>query len=261
MKQEAEANGEVRLETKWEDLSRDERFKLKQLKAAQMLKKPTQGEMALHRAVCRFLPAAKWKRQRLLFGYIADGYSKRLKIVVEADGGYHQAADRVEYDRKRDAAIEKRGVKVLRFTNETCLQNPRAIAEALAENAVTGFETLKGQIARLKAALEDPKWNGKKMPVQAKEVQAPPPSKVTEAEVYLRSFVGARRRVVMEKVLKLVSESGSEFAEMAKMALKWTGQIPKEAKPKQPKKVQPFGKVKLTDAQHERMKEAILSIG
>jgi len=261
MKTEAEANGETGLETSWKDLPREERAKRKRVMAERMKQQPTRGEMALHRAVCRFLPAAKWKRQKVMFGYIADGYSKRLKMVVEADGGYHQEPDRVEYDRKRDAAMEKRGVKVLRFSNETCCDNPRAIAEALAARAVTGFETLKGQIARLKAALEDPKWNGKKMPVQAKEVQAPPPSKATEAEVFLRAFTGARRRVVMEKVLKLVSESGSEFAEMAKLALKWTGQIAKDPKPKQPKRPQPFGKVKLTDAQHERMKEVILSIG
>lgn len=49
--------------------------------------------------------------------YIADFYiPPPYNIVIEVDGGYH--ADRTQYDSDRDNMMKRRGVRVMRFTND-----------------------------------------------------------------------------------------------------------------------------------------------
>ena len=49
---------------------------------------------------------------------IVDFYLEDYKIVVEVDGGYHEAPDQQKADWERTIALEKAGHKVIRFTNE-----------------------------------------------------------------------------------------------------------------------------------------------
>lgn len=52
----------------------------------------------------------------LLFGYFADFYHRKAKLVVEIDGGYHET--RRDKDAARDAHLAKRGIMTIRLTNE-----------------------------------------------------------------------------------------------------------------------------------------------
>jgi very-short-patch-repair endonuclease len=48
--------------------------------------------------------------------FIADFYCKKLKLVVEIDGGIHE--NQQEYDACRTVITEQLGMRVVRFTNE-----------------------------------------------------------------------------------------------------------------------------------------------
>jgi very-short-patch-repair endonuclease len=57
-----------------------------------------------------------FRRQQLIHGFIADFYCHAAGVVVEVDGGVHDA--QVEYDAARDLAFITLGLFVLRFRNE-----------------------------------------------------------------------------------------------------------------------------------------------
>jgi very-short-patch-repair endonuclease len=64
----------------------------------------------------RQLDGAKFRRQQVIAGYIADFYCHAARLVVELDGPLHR--HQAEYDAERDKAIRLYGLHVLRFTND-----------------------------------------------------------------------------------------------------------------------------------------------
>jgi very-short-patch-repair endonuclease len=62
----------------------------------------------------RSLDGLKFRRQVPLGSYVVDFVSFRHRLVVEADGPFHDA----DRDAARDAWLGARGFKVLRFPNE-----------------------------------------------------------------------------------------------------------------------------------------------
>jgi very-short-patch-repair endonuclease len=71
----------------------------------------------------------KFQRQVVLAPYIADFASRSQRLVVEIDGETH--VGREAYDEARTAALEERGYRVLRFTNEDVMTNAEGVAEAI----------------------------------------------------------------------------------------------------------------------------------
>jgi len=62
--------------------------------------------------------------------YIADFACLEGLLVIELDGGQHQAA--MDYDDNRDRRIEALGFRVLRFWNNDVLQQTDAVLETIA---------------------------------------------------------------------------------------------------------------------------------
>lgn len=60
-------------------------------------------------------------REYVVRPYIADFAFPDLKVIIEADGGYHDG--RVEYDNRRDAYLSSIGWTVIRFRNEAILED------------------------------------------------------------------------------------------------------------------------------------------
>jgi very-short-patch-repair endonuclease len=77
----------------------------------------------------RRLKGFKFKRQFLIGPYIVDFACLDAGLAVELDGGQH--ADRMAYDKKRDAYLKARGFRVLRFWNTEFLANKNCVLEAL----------------------------------------------------------------------------------------------------------------------------------
>ena len=81
-----------------------------------MRAQPTDAERALWRELRATRLGVRFRRQHVVVGYIADFYCASAKLVVEVDGGVHEATRARDDERTR--ALEALGVYVVRFTNE-----------------------------------------------------------------------------------------------------------------------------------------------
>ena len=59
----------------------------------------------------------RYRRQKVIPPFIVDFYCHRARLAIEIDGSQHYSDFGKSYDRWRDGAIEKGGVKVLRLSN------------------------------------------------------------------------------------------------------------------------------------------------
>ena len=58
-----------------------------------------------------------FRRQQVIDGFIADFYCHVPGLIVEVDGGIHQ--QQADYDLARDQILSGRGLRVIRFSNES----------------------------------------------------------------------------------------------------------------------------------------------
>ncbi|HYI87097.1 MAG TPA: endonuclease domain-containing protein [Burkholderiales bacterium] len=91
----------------------------------------TPAEKKLWFGFLRDLPQ-KFTRQKPLGQYVADFYCSRQRLVIELDGDSHYTDRAQRYDQARTAALETRGVRVMRFTNTDVLENFEAVCAAIA---------------------------------------------------------------------------------------------------------------------------------
>ena len=97
--------------------------------ARKMRNNPTPAEKRLwHFLRCKRL-GVKFKRQCLVLGYIADFYCSSHRIVVEVDGSSHD--DRGAYDATRNAAMNVKGITVIRFTNSQVMSNAVSVSKSI----------------------------------------------------------------------------------------------------------------------------------
>ncbi len=71
-----------------------------------------------------------FRRQQVIGGYIADFYCHAAALVVEVDGAVHD--DQAEYDARRTAAFEMRGIRVVRFRNDEVLESANTVTTRIA---------------------------------------------------------------------------------------------------------------------------------
>ena len=73
----------------------------------------------------------QFKRQVPFENYIVDFYCHRAKLVLELDGSQHCEPEMTEYDRRRTAFLEERGLRVLRFSNLDVMRNFAGVCEEI----------------------------------------------------------------------------------------------------------------------------------
>lgn len=85
--------------------------------ARELRRQPTRAEDLLWRRLrgSRF-DGAKFRRQVPFDRYIVDFYCHAAKLVIELDGKQHEWFS--DYDAGRTEVLERRGVHVMRFTND-----------------------------------------------------------------------------------------------------------------------------------------------
>lgn len=88
----------------------------------------------------------KFRRQHPILDFIADFYCNKLKLIVEADGRYHEEDDATYYDSERTKELKQYGYSVIRFSNEEILSD---IDNVLAK--------LKERVKKLNSDLPHPK--------------------------------------------------------------------------------------------------------
>jgi len=60
----------------------------------------------------------KWRRQQVILGYIVDFYCAELRLALELDGARHWEPSQMAWDARRDAALARHKVEVVRIRNE-----------------------------------------------------------------------------------------------------------------------------------------------
>ena len=78
----------------------------------------------------RQLSGIKFRRQVPLGPWIADFVSFEEMLIVEADGGQHADCQR---DQVRDADLQRRGFRILRFWNNDIIGNASGVIEKIVE--------------------------------------------------------------------------------------------------------------------------------
>jgi very-short-patch-repair endonuclease len=80
----------------------------------------------------RGLEGHRFRRQRPIGEYVVDFVCLERRVVIELDGGQHQA-DRAAHDAARTAFLQRAGLRVLRFWNNELVGCPEGVAEAILE--------------------------------------------------------------------------------------------------------------------------------
>lgn len=97
--------------------------------ARRLRRNATDAERALRRLLEESVPEARFRWQVPLRRFTADFASHRCKLVIEADGGQHEAAR----DAYRTQLIEAEGYRVIRCWNHDVLSNPDGVCVSIAE--------------------------------------------------------------------------------------------------------------------------------
>jgi len=66
-----------------------------------------------------------FRRQHPIGAYVLDFYCPAARLAVEVDGFSHDAPERFEHDRRRDAELAEYGVRTLRFLATDVLSDDR----------------------------------------------------------------------------------------------------------------------------------------
>jgi formamidopyrimidine-DNA glycosylase len=105
---------------------------LKVVRARELRESTTDVEKKLWRRLRnRQLLGMKFRRQHPVGKYIVDFYCDEAKLAIELDGGQHASSS--GYDTARTEALERLGIRVLRFWNNEVLGNLDGVLERIAE--------------------------------------------------------------------------------------------------------------------------------
>ena len=92
----------------------------------------TEAESVLWRCLRnKRVGGVRFYRQRPIGEYIVDFYAAAPRLVIEVDGGQHFEEAGSAADAARDAVLDARGLKVLRFSNLDVLRETAGVIEAI----------------------------------------------------------------------------------------------------------------------------------
>jgi very-short-patch-repair endonuclease len=83
----------------------------------------TPPEIALWFALRGNEAGLRFRKQHAVEAYVLDFYCAPAKLAIEVDGEVHARGDRPMRDATRDAWLESRGLRVLRFPASDVLSN------------------------------------------------------------------------------------------------------------------------------------------
>ena len=95
------------------------------LEASRRLRREqTEAEQALWEMLRdRKLNGLKFRRQAIMEHFVLDFYCHEQRLLIELDGPIHLDPDIAAYDAERQAFIQARGIRVLRFTNDQIMNH------------------------------------------------------------------------------------------------------------------------------------------
>lgn len=84
-----------------------------------------------HRIRRKQLHGVQAYRQKPLGRWIVDFYLPAARLVVEVDGGQHFSDEGIAKDARRTQALNRMGLRVMRFDNLQVLKETDAVVEAI----------------------------------------------------------------------------------------------------------------------------------
>jgi len=96
-------------------------------RAREMRSSPTPPEGILWSRLRRRALGFKFRRQAVIFGWIADFWCPAKRLIIEVDGKMHDA----EKDAKRDAAIAEHGIETIRFAAKDVMWDTDGVVEEI----------------------------------------------------------------------------------------------------------------------------------
>jgi very-short-patch-repair endonuclease len=102
--------------------------------ARQLRQEPTSAEVKLWDALRgRRLAGLKFRRQHPYEQFVLDFFCVEHQLVVELDGGVHAEPTQAARDAERTEFLQSRGIRVLRFKNETVENEIEAVLKQIKE--------------------------------------------------------------------------------------------------------------------------------
>ena len=112
----------------------------RRLRARTLRKTMTDAELELWKHLrARQIEGFRFRRQVPIDRYIVDFVCPQAKLVVEVDGGQHQAQS--SYDAGRTAFLERQGYRVLRYWNHDVLQSVEDVLADIHRQLTRAFIT------------------------------------------------------------------------------------------------------------------------
>jgi very-short-patch-repair endonuclease len=84
---------------------------------------------------CR-LAGLRFRRQHPVVPYVADYFCPSAKVVMELDGRSHDGQR--DKDQQRQDYLERQGLRVIRFSNDSVLKNLNGVLEAITAACKAG---------------------------------------------------------------------------------------------------------------------------
>jgi very-short-patch-repair endonuclease len=99
-----------------------------EVRAKELRKSSTEAEKHLWRLLrAKQLAGYKFRRQEPIGRYIVDFVCFRPPVIIELDGGQHDATKQRVRDAQRTSWLESQGFAVLRFWNNQLLENEAGV--------------------------------------------------------------------------------------------------------------------------------------
>ena len=78
-----------------------------------------------------------FRRQHVIGMYIADYVSLKNHLVIEIDGACHMPPDQQAADAARTEYLQRKGFRVIRFTNEQVLMDIETVMSKIIKSLIT----------------------------------------------------------------------------------------------------------------------------
>lgn len=114
-------------------------------RARKLRKEPTEEENKLwHLYLKKIRP--RFIRQKIIGSYIVDFCCPKLKLVIEIDGVQHYFEEKVEYEKRREAYLQSKGYKLLRFYNSDINKEIKNTETTIYSGCIERAKELGGSI-------------------------------------------------------------------------------------------------------------------
>jgi very-short-patch-repair endonuclease len=74
-----------------------------------------------------------FRRQQVIAGFIVDFYCHKADLVIELDGSVHEEELQKASDVLRDKTLSELGLRVVRFSNQEILKDPKQVVEKIRQ--------------------------------------------------------------------------------------------------------------------------------